>query len=498
MSQRPHHQSTHTARLMIGGKVFDHAALHDAAQADSLQQALDAARQKYGHALCLCRRQKLKLQVRLRDGLYHLAVWPNEGPLHDAQCIFFRDDLNLYLSHSHTQPTMTLPPSSGGAQPESPKRRHLRLAMPGYVRVAPELSRPPAPSFGGNDKDTDGSTAAPVMNLKSLAMLLWREASLCRWHHSWQRDWGRARHELVAAACQITINGTDLDSMLFVPRVFRESAKDALNAQWERFVTGLIHRKPALALLIAPVRSYSTGDDRPAVIRLRHLRHPVGLSQSCNEFIDNDCKAALRQVQTNLDYPRIARNEVQERERIALRRNPEVMGFFLVEASSRGGLWAKAGWLMSVHPGCFIPTNNPNQVMLVDALIEQGYTFQRVLTDATPMKKTAPDWIVRHVLDPKGVPVPRAALDITDRGQSLEYLQARAAMSRRMAEQGIPTWYWMPVGTWSQRTVPPLPPHDHLPRDQAHHAINLISAGADSDYRYGPSPRFHQFIHVHQ
>lgn len=495
MPYRPHNTTkTSTARLMIGGQVFGRADLSDVSQSEPLQHALDAARQKFGHALCLCRRHPLKLQVRLRDGRYHLAVWPNEGPLHDAECTFFRDDLELDGSVNYAA-AQKIPASVAVGTPSTddatPVRRDLRVAMPGQARALPEPPRL-AQAKASQPDPRDSAPAAPVMSLKALAMLLWEESALCRWHHSWQRDWGRARYELVQAAHRLQINDTPLESMLFVPRAFRESAKEIINEEWDRFVNGLSRRRPPVALLIAPVRGYVAKDDGQAIVHLRHLRHPVGLSDACNDFVTRDCKAALRQIQANIDFPRAVRAEVDNAGRQPSRRNPEVMGFFLVETTSRGGLWARAGWLLSVHPSSFIPASNPNQVMLVDALIEQGYTFQRALSDVAPMRKTAPDWIVRHVMDPEGAPVPRAGLDILDRGSSPEYLQVRADLAGRMAERGIPTWYWSPTGAWKDRLVPPLPPADRLGTEAARAAVQRLRQNHESDYRYGPSPRFHQ------
>ncbi len=77
--------------ILIAGEFFDHARLGNPSQILAFQHALDDARKRYGHALCKCRRSPLKLQVRLREGKYHLAVWPEEGHLHDSNCIFFRD-----------------------------------------------------------------------------------------------------------------------------------------------------------------------------------------------------------------------------------------------------------------------------------------------------------------------------------------------------------------------------------------------------------------------
>lgn len=500
------------ARLMIGGRVFGQREIDDQAQAAELQQAMDVARERFGHALCLCRRQPLKLQVRLRDAKYHLAVWPNEGPLHDSECAYFRDDLwtnpNIEprtAEHSNVRtpaagspsriqpepaaqapaasPRATRKPAYGrqGAAGDEPvtseqaaARRILRLSIPGQRTASEGAERP--------------------LNLKNLAMGLWEEADLCRWHPSWSRDWGRARYQLMRVAQTLEVNGMALEEFLFVPRPFRENAREQLNGDWQGFIASLSGgRRDAirpLRLLVAPVRSFSVPASQVPVMHLRHLRHPVGLSDAALEFLRNDCRTALRQLQANDTEARVNKALEGKPATPFGKRNPEIMGFFLVEVNSRGGVFARAAWLMNVHPRSFIPANNPNAVMLVDALLERGHAFQRVLTDVQPMKKVVPDWIVRHVIGPDGKAVARAALDVLDRGSSPEYLHTRHAMASAMAAKGVPTWTWVPGGSWAERRVPTLPPRDEQADQVVQQCLAEITGSADADYQFGPSPRF--------
>lgn len=483
--------TSHSARLLVGGHSVDQSALTDPKQGAMLQDWLNEGRQRFGHALCLCRRSALKLQIRLRDGKYHLAVWPNEGELHDARCHFFRDE----LEHTAIEaPTPNSRDTAAGASPTDtgPIGRHaVRLYMPNGSDKALSTERTP------QDKRQNPSREAPTaraVNLKTLSMMLWREASLCRWHPAWERDWGRSRYELMRVAKTITVNDKPLDSMVFVPKPFRESARDTLNQEWDRFVNALGRRNPAHALLIAPVKSHSVSNNL-LVMHLRHLRHPIGLSQAAGQFVESECRNAMRQIQSNFEYPRTIRHDTgsgmdQRVQRMPDRHNPEVIGFFLVESSSRGGLWAKAAWLMSVHPTLFIPANNPNHVLLIDSLVSHGHTFSRILTDVSPSRKQAPDWVVRHVVGPSGQYVPRAALEILDKGVSADFLSARADLAHKMAQQGVPTWYWVPSGSWAQRKVPPLPPLDSTDHETAMRSILDMQRSAHSDYRNGPSPHF--------
>ncbi len=508
----PPNATQQAIRLMIGGKAFGQAELDSAQHAAELQQAMEHARHKYGHALCLCRRQPLKLQVRRRDEKFHLAVWPNEGPQHDSECAFFRDEL------------LGAATASAGLSQIEPPKAHIASAparpasVPNILRAkqtaAPADKAPAAAQAQGNEAPSpsqapvvrrDITLSVPglrapefngqrVINLKTLAMGLWEEAQLCRWHPSWRRDWGRARYQLQQVAATMSVNGQPLEELLFAPRPFRESAREQVNTEWNGFVDSLNRRGGAnagLRLLVAPVRSLAVPPNRPPVMHLRHLRHPIGLSDAALEFVRNDCRAPIRQLQANDNQDRLERALAgRPAAPVQDRRHPEVMGFFIVEGSSRGAVFARAAWLMNVHPRSFIPANSPNTVMLVDALLERGHAFQRVLADVQPMKKTAPDWLVRHVIGPDGKPVARAALDVLDRGSSPEYLQVRQDMARALATKGVPTWYWVPSGAWAERRVPPLPPTDEQASHEAKQILQDISNSADCDFQYGHSPRF--------
>ena len=502
-------------RLMIGGRVFGQREIDDQAHVTEVQQAMVAARERFGHALCLCRRQPLKLQVRLRESKYHLAVWPHEGPLHDSECAFFRDDL---WSNPNIAPRT--PEQVRALAQSASEQRNTAAPSPATntTTSAPRaVLRPRAPSARVNGRDEAPTTTAAAnerrclelsipgqratsegadrrLNLKNLAMGLWEEADLCRWHPTWTRDWGRARYQLMRVAQTLEVNGVAMEELLFVPRPFRESARDQLNADWQGFVSSLsLGRRDTtrpLRLLVAPVRSFSVPANQPPVMHLRHLRHPVGLSDAALEFLRNDCRTALRQLQANDNEARINK-AIEGKAAIPYgKRNPEVMGFFLVEVNSRGGVFARAAWLMNVHPRSFIPANNPNAVLLVDALLDNGHAFQRILTDVQPMKKVAPDWLVRHVVGPNGQTVARAALDVLDRGSSPEYLNTRHAMAASLAAKGVPTWTWVPGGSWAERSVPALPPRDEQAADEAQQRLKEISSCADADYQFGPSPRF--------
>lgn len=442
-------------QVLACGDAFPQGEIASAWQSKAFQDAVRAARERFGHALCLCRRQPLKLQIREREALCHLAVWPNEGPAHDTECVYFRDEVT---DGEAARPADTAEPPSSTIQIPQPRSR---------IRYTLGMS---------------ASAGARPVSIRSLAIQFWERASLCRWHPTWTRDWGRTRYQLMLAAREMEFDGAAGENNLFVPRPYRESQQGALNAEWEQFTRELGVLRGSTRILIAPVRRFTPQTPQhPPVVHLRHLRAPIGLSPACHDFIVRECRNALRS-------DRLMKNSTTND--AAAPAAPEVIGFFLVEGSSRGGVWARAAWLLMVHPIAYIPTPNPSAVMLVDELLAQGYAFQHLLTDVQPSKREAADWLVRHVRGPDGIPASRAALEILDRGCSPEYLASRAAVAERMQRAGIPTWTWVPEGRRAARAVPPLPPADHVSPPVAAGALRQIQSNPSADYRYGASSKF--------
>lgn len=465
-----------SVHILVDGEQFDLKRLRDPAHADSFQSSLDSARHKFGHALCMCRPTPLKLQVRLREGKYHLAVWPEQGPMHDSSCIFFRDD----EAEPETEITTQVKESEDGS-------REIRLSFTLDRSAASSSPRPQTASrLSVNDHDLPEQAS-----LRGLLHLLWAEANLTRWHPSWERDWGRARYELIQASHHLTIKGTPLSERLYVPRPFRESVKDEINREWDRFVLSLARGQGDTiksALIVAPVRKFvelPTQDSAKtaAAMHLRHMRSPIGLNEATYAFLKNQCKTAVRRVFVN----------AQEHERDQEPRpdgwiclpQPEIIAIAHVEANSRGGIWSRGAWLLSVHPRVFIPAGNTDDIMLIDTLMRDRHQFSRLLTSQQPMARTRPDWTLRHVYDPRGVPVARAALEILSNGAMPVFVNKRAELANALAAKGMPVWTWTPMGRQLDRVTPPLPPPESMQKSAAMQRLKEIANTQGTIYAYG-------------
>ena len=442
------------AHVLAAGRTFLQTELVQCWQAPEVQEALAAAKSRFGHALCACRATPHKLQIRCRQGRFHLAVWPHEGPAHDTRCAFFRDALSE-------------PPG------ESPLARPGRPRLPGEGGLV-------ARTAYAVDARSD-ALAGQRLTMQGFALRLWELASLCEWHPAWTRDWGRTRYQLLQAASVLLVDGVPGEEALFIPRPYREAAQQALNGEWQRYVQSLGQAKHG-RWLIAPVRAIvAPTADQPGALYLRHLREPLRLSTPCRDFLDRACGGAMANIRqrNGPDAP------------AGPQWTPEAMGIFQVVAL-RGRVWVRSAWLMLVHPRLHMPAASPEAVCLVDRLMADGHAFQHLPSEAPASRRLTPDWLVRHVLDPTGQPVARAALEILDRGCSPEFAHARDLLAQRLQDAGVPTWTWMPSGPRQGRVLPPLPPSDQRPGGAVHAELRQIHAALDADYRFGPATKFSQ------
>lgn len=90
-----------------------------------------------------------------------------------------------------------------------------------------------APVAGANSaQNVAGDTKK--LSLRSLLHYLWHQAELTAWTSRWtgKRHWWNIRWHLIEAALQMTVKGSMLSDVLFVPEPFRASDKAAIKQRW--------------------------------------------------------------------------------------------------------------------------------------------------------------------------------------------------------------------------------------------------------------------------
>lgn len=342
------------AILAAGERLAQSMLLPHQCDSPEVQRMLFAARQRFGHALCTCRPQPLKLQIRLRGDKCHLAVWPGEHGVHDRDCLFF-------------QPPVAPASADGDARtapsPSSPTRR-ASLGSP--------VSQSRAPGRIGLWIGAGAPADTALVSVMSLAQRLWDAADLCDWQPQWTRDWARTRYQLLRSAGGFSLNGCPLEHLIFVPRPYRPAAAVTLNREWTAFTRSLRgNRVLPPRLLVAPVRAWrGPHDGQHAALWLRHLRTAITLQPACWDFLARTCLGAIASSRLGPPPTAAAASGLA-----APDRRPELVGFFLVEAAAPDDLRARAAWLLPVHPDTWIPASDEAAVRRIDALREAGRAF---------------------------------------------------------------------------------------------------------------------------
>ena len=461
VSQR-YEKNNSQAYVYVCGQRFDTARYYDAAQEIALQLALKDARRRFGHALCACKKPYLKLQIRKLDQKYYLAVWPEGGILHDSSCMFFREERVERKTDHQTRTVVPVDTSSQSSIGGAETAFNIALAFSfGVYADGSQAQRSPDTANSKELTVQERLKPAPTMNIRGLSNVLWEESSLTRWHPKWSRDWGRARYELIAAAKRLFVKGVPLSDHLYVPAPYRAERQNVLNAELDRFTRRLANNQGEMirsGLIVAPVRKLVRMDAQFESVHLRNMVPPVGLSRGTIEYLRSECSDACQRLEQisseNSKGAGLGYGVGQET------RASEVIAFMHVRVGTKGGLWCLGAWFMMTHPKIFIPTASLYEELLVQAMIDDGYQFSRYLSTEATVKRGQFDWLVRHVSDPAGVPVARAAIDIIRPEKNDDYRRRRLALGRRVANKGIPVWTWSPIDGKAYSEAPPLPPID--------------------------------------
>ncbi|WP_175958040.1 DUF1173 family protein [Burkholderia sp. BCC0405] len=190
---------------------------------------LERAKVNPGYAQCLCRgvAAPLRLQIRRYGSLFHLAGWPEEGPLHDRRSCSFHKDPN-------------------GSGSDSGK------TLPGIVATAAGMRAKLAVALTQRTVGTTSKSArqigSPTTSRRSAPLLgflqaLWQVAGLNRWSGADRaRNWGVCNARLLAEVGDAVINGEPAEKVLHVMRRFQEADRAAINAEFDAFLDRVSQR----------------------------------------------------------------------------------------------------------------------------------------------------------------------------------------------------------------------------------------------------------------
>jgi uncharacterized protein DUF1173 len=435
---QPRH--AHRVKVLVAGETIEAPAIrHDP---KPFQATLQAARERYGAAKCLCQSPPLSLVIREREGKLFLAAWPNDAQHHALDCPFYgevrtgateySDDViasvdertSLALGHQLLQADR-----NAGSEPDVANRR-------------------PAPAKQGGQRKGR-------LHIWGLLHYLWESGGLNRWYPGWTRDWGFVRYALRRAAQSTDVDsGEQLLAHLYVPPVWSEARKDEIRRHWRAFCDPLFrnHRRNssvASGFVIGLVRELDPTEFGYA-LKLHHHSERFWLDTAIADNLARYSRrgwAALKHLEVF--------TEPDEK--------PYVVAALRVEATHTKRLTIVEAALMRVSPR-FIPVNSSYEDRLARVLVEQDRQFVRPLHyDNHTME--LPDFILKDVdrnvsgvdengrARPTALHVYGAAIDPIQRDR-LVHRDSKAAHSANMAY-----WQWDASTDADPPALPPARPH---------------------------------------
>ena len=209
------------------------------ADEQGLGRALAAAHDERIRPLCLCSKPPIPVYITRLGGTFVLKRMPFTGSQHAVSCSHYESPAELSGLGEFLGTAISEDPNTGVTQLRAGFA--LSKGMPRTVE-----------SSGGQESGgirSDGTR----LSLRGLLHFLWHEAELTRWQPGFagRRTWGVVRSHLLSAARHMTVRGTSLKDVLYVPEAFSVENRDEIAARrMRRFANGLARNSNARSLML--------------------------------------------------------------------------------------------------------------------------------------------------------------------------------------------------------------------------------------------------------
>lgn len=326
--------------VLLSGRRFSLEDLQS--EPSTFTHWFEKARAENGAATCLCKPPGLRLQIRRRDGLYHLAGWPLDGDAHRGSCFFYKTP-KQWTGRSAYAPGAIVDRNDGSAD--------IKTAMPLKVRVDDRAAgQPSVPSEGG-----EGARRKAVGAL-GLLHELWESAALNRWSEGWSRSWSRCWWHL--RQVDRRINGVPANECLHVVHPWEPARKEQIEAEFSAFRNrfGVRREYRHRQWVIGELKQYSP-TQYGFRIELRQQRVPYFASKELIASVEKSARAVT-----------------------AARENPDsrTIVIMLVDQTSSGNLQVIDMALM-LTTKTYIPCESSYELQMSDALAAAGRSFIKPL-----------------------------------------------------------------------------------------------------------------------
>ncbi|KVS70134.1 DUF1173 family protein [Burkholderia cepacia] len=361
---------------------------------------LERAKIDPGYAQCLCRgvTSPLRLQIRRYGSLFHLAGWPDEGPLHDRlSCSFHKDP-----SDRSDESGKALP---GIVATVEGLRAKLDVAL--TQRTVGAVSKGPRQA----STPTTSRRSAPLLGF---LQALWRVAGLNRWSGVERaRNWGVCNARVLAEVSDAVINGEPAEKVLHVMRRFQEADRNAINAEFDAFLAlvgqrdGTNHR----GLIVGEI----------AEIGVTPYGRSITLRQSAKRYYCNAELIALAEKRYGHAMRALGGGSAR------------VVAILVIERTPKGHhvVVELAAMLCS---STYITCDSIHEVAMANRLVAEGRAFDKPirLSEGTDM---LPDFVLTDTAEPTHI-------EVYGMNGVAEYETRKREKQRLRIARGIPAVEW--------------------------------------------------------
>jgi hypothetical protein len=307
------------------------------------RQWFEMARATQGHARCLCVPGGRRLQIRLREGLYHLAVWPEDAPSHHVKCTFrLRAEAESGRAGYAKGAIIEKPDGSVDINADVPLKVRVEARTGAIERI--------------EEPKNGGSKARAKVGMLGLLHSLWERAGLNEWRPGWTRDWWRCRRELINLDGKV--NGEPVENALYCVPAWRETERDAIESVWAKFRARLeAHGDYRLrGIVIGELKSMELSKFSYKV-KLKHHIHGVFVDKALVERAQQSAPPAAAQIGNP---------------------NAHIITIMVVEVTRNGTLKGidMSFMLTSRH---YIPSDSSYEMQMAEALVDAGRAFTKPL-----------------------------------------------------------------------------------------------------------------------
>jgi hypothetical protein len=370
----------------------------------------------------LCVHPPRQLQIRQVGERFFVALWPQDGPNHDPECIFYRDELSSRSLSAATQ---------GAIKELDDGRFDVRLDLP-LKRAGASAPAPATAVIGGASEHRARGPSRARTTLLGMLHHLWDLGQLNRWGKNWRRDWWRVKHQVGWAAESTVVSRRPFSELLYVPQEFRPGQRDQIDLEWSTFRRAVLapdaEGRIRSGFMLGEVRGLEPakygGGQR---LDLKHHRDPLIVSPELYAAASKRFIRALARA-FNPD-PSSGR----------------VIALAQVEASNGTSLRVVALALM-VCSRDYVPVDSMYEAQLAHKLVDEGRAFTKPIK-LDEDEGLLPDFILTDTRPP-------TMLEVFGM-ETPEYLRRKEEKIRLYGEREQVLWSWEAI---SDKRIPALPP----------------------------------------